>query len=109
MTAIQIESLRKTYGDVTAVDHLSIAVDEGESFGLLGPNGAGKTTTMEVLTGQSMAVTHRPPERMHPRVWPGSKSRTSDLARNANVERLLSGAHSHLPNDCRQSRLRLIK
>ena len=52
MTAIQIESLRKSYGDVTAVDGLSIAVDEGELFGLLGPNGAGKTTTMEVLTGQ---------------------------------------------------------
>jgi len=52
VTAIQIESLRKSYGDVTAVDGLSIAVDEGELFGLLGPNGAGKTTTMEVLTGQ---------------------------------------------------------
>jgi ABC-2 type transport system ATP-binding protein len=52
VTAIQIDSLRKAYGDVTAVDDLSIAVDEGELFGLLGPNGAGKTTTMEVLTGQ---------------------------------------------------------
>ena len=52
MTAIQIESLHKTYGDVTAIDDFSITVDEGELFGLLGPNGAGKTTTMEVLTGQ---------------------------------------------------------
>jgi ABC-2 type transport system ATP-binding protein len=50
--AIQIDSLRKSYGDVTAVDDLSLDVDEGELFGLLGPNGAGKTTTIEVLTGQ---------------------------------------------------------
>ncbi|GAB7011088.1 ABC transporter ATP-binding protein [Halorubrum trueperi] len=52
MTAIQIQDLTKTYGDVTAVDGLSLTVAEGELFGLLGPNGAGKTTTMEILTGQ---------------------------------------------------------
>lgn len=51
MAAIQIESLRKTYGDVTAIGGLSLDVEQGELFGLLGPNGAGKTTTMEVLTG----------------------------------------------------------
>jgi len=50
--AIQIESFRKSYGDVTAVGDLSLSVAEGELFGLLGPNGAGKTTTMETLTGQ---------------------------------------------------------
>ena len=52
MTAIEIDSLRKTYGPVTAVDDLTFSIDEGELFGLLGPNGAGKTTTIEVLTGQ---------------------------------------------------------
>ena len=52
MTAIQIQGLTRAYGDVTAVDDLSLTVAEGELFGLLGPNGAGKTTTMEVLTGQ---------------------------------------------------------
>jgi len=52
VTAIQIQDLIKAYGDVTAVDGLSLTVDEGELFGLLGPNGAGKTTTMEILTGQ---------------------------------------------------------
>jgi len=50
--AIKADSLRKSYGDVTALDGLSLSVAEGELFGLLGPNGAGKTTTMEVLTGQ---------------------------------------------------------
>ncbi|KAA9405159.1 ABC transporter ATP-binding protein (plasmid) [Haloarcula sp. KBTZ06] len=52
MTAIEIESLRKSYGDVTAIPDLSLSIDDGEFFGLLGPNGAGKTTTMEILTGQ---------------------------------------------------------
>ncbi|MHC3381390.1 ABC transporter ATP-binding protein [Haloarcula sp. H-GB5] len=52
MTAIEIESLRKSYGDVTAIADLSLNIDDGEFFGLLGPNGAGKTTTMEILTGQ---------------------------------------------------------
>ncbi|SFR90632.1 ABC-2 type transport system ATP-binding protein [Halomicrobium zhouii] len=52
MPAIQIDDLTRAYGDVTAVEELSLTVAEGELFGLLGPNGAGKTTTMEVLTGQ---------------------------------------------------------
>jgi ABC-2 type transport system ATP-binding protein len=41
----------KRYGDLVAVDSLSLAVDRGECFGLLGPNGAGKTTTIEILEG----------------------------------------------------------
>jgi ABC-2 type transport system ATP-binding protein len=52
VTAIEIESLGKAYGDVTAIADLSLSIDDGEFFGLLGPNGAGKTTTMEILTGQ---------------------------------------------------------
>ena len=39
------------YGDFTAVDHLSLAIQPGELFGFLGPNGAGKTSTIKVLTG----------------------------------------------------------
>jgi ABC-2 type transport system ATP-binding protein len=46
---IQIRDLVKRYGDVTAVDHLSFDVEQGEIFGLLGPNGAGKTTTIRVV------------------------------------------------------------
>lgn len=46
---IQIQDLVKRYGDVTAVDHLSFEVAQGEIFGLLGPNGAGKTTTIRVV------------------------------------------------------------
>jgi ABC-2 type transport system ATP-binding protein len=49
--AVRCEALRKQYGDVVAVDGLSLHVRRGECFGLLGPNGAGKTTTIEILEG----------------------------------------------------------
>ncbi len=48
--AIAVENLTKTFEDVTAVDHLSFRVGQGELFGLLGPNGAGKTTTINMLS-----------------------------------------------------------
>ena len=48
---IEVEDLTKSYGSVTAVDHVSFSVNKGEILGFLGPNGAGKTTTMRVLTG----------------------------------------------------------
>ena len=51
---IQTQELTKIYGDITAVDHLNLTVDEGEIFGFLGPNGAGKTTTILLLLGLSM-------------------------------------------------------
>ena len=46
-----MEDLRKSYGDLKAVDGVSFAVGAGEVFGILGPNGAGKTTTVEILEG----------------------------------------------------------
>src|SRR5271163_2090435 len=49
--ALGISGLRKSFGDVTAVDGLDLAVERGECFGLLGPNGAGKTTTIEICEG----------------------------------------------------------
>jgi ABC-2 type transport system ATP-binding protein len=48
---IQAENLRKSYGDLAAVDGVSFRVDPGEIYGLLGPNGAGKTTTLSMLCG----------------------------------------------------------
>ncbi|HSS52935.1 MAG TPA: ABC transporter ATP-binding protein [Thermoanaerobaculia bacterium] len=48
---IRAETLTKKFGDKTAVDGLSLAVDGGEIYGLLGPNGAGKTTTLSMLSG----------------------------------------------------------
>ena len=51
MATIQVEGLRKHYGDHVAVDGLSFSVEAGEVVGFLGPNGAGKSTTMKMLTG----------------------------------------------------------
>ena len=49
--ALSISGLTKTYGDVIAVNDLSIDVHRGETLGFLGPNGAGKTTTVNVICG----------------------------------------------------------
>lgn len=49
--SISIQNLRKSYGDIKAVNDLSFSVEEGEVYSLLGPNGAGKTTTVEILEG----------------------------------------------------------
>jgi ABC-2 type transport system ATP-binding protein len=49
--ALSLSGLRKTFGDVIAVEALDLDVIRGECFGLLGPNGAGKTTTIEICEG----------------------------------------------------------
>ncbi|MBO5557812.1 ABC transporter ATP-binding protein [Ruminococcus sp.] len=46
---VEIEGLVKRYGELTALDHLTLEIKEGEVFGLLGPNGSGKTTTINCL------------------------------------------------------------
>ncbi|MDQ0114508.1 ABC transporter ATP-binding protein [Paenibacillus harenae] len=48
MNVLEINQLTKKFGDYTAVDHLSLSVQEGEIFGFLGPNGAGKSTTIHI-------------------------------------------------------------
>src|SRR5580658_1461935 len=49
--SLLLRGLRKSFGDVVAVDGLDLEVMGGECFGLLGPNGAGKTTTIEICEG----------------------------------------------------------
>jgi ABC-2 type transport system ATP-binding protein len=49
--AVALHGLRKSFGDVTAVDGVDLLVGSGEVVALLGPNGAGKTTTIEMLLG----------------------------------------------------------
>ncbi|HZH42245.1 MAG TPA: ABC transporter ATP-binding protein [Gemmatimonadales bacterium] len=50
-TAVSIRGLRRTFGDLVAVDQLTLDIPGGEVFGLLGPNGSGKTTTIRMLCG----------------------------------------------------------
>lgn len=50
-TVVQVRDLVRTFGDFTAVDHISFSVRKGEVYGLLGPNGAGKSTTFRMLCG----------------------------------------------------------
>ncbi|MGB9175314.1 MAG: ABC transporter ATP-binding protein [Methanoregula sp.] len=50
---LEARDLSKTYGNVRAVDHVNLLVEEGALFGLLGPNGSGKTTMIKMLTGQT--------------------------------------------------------
>ena len=48
---IEIKNVTKKYPNITAVDHISFEVKDGEVVGFLGPNGAGKSTTMNMITG----------------------------------------------------------
>jgi ABC-2 type transport system ATP-binding protein len=50
MNILSTDSVTRRFGDFTAVDHLTISVESGESFGLVGRNGAGKTTLIKMLT-----------------------------------------------------------
>lgn len=51
MATVLARALTRRFGDLVALDGLTVSVDEGEIFGLVGPDGAGKTTTMRLLTG----------------------------------------------------------
>src|SRR2546421_257871 len=50
MPFLSLDGVSKRFGGVTAVDHVSFAVDRGQVVGFLGPNGAGKSTTMRMIT-----------------------------------------------------------
>lgn len=51
MIDVELREATKTFGDVTAVDHLSFKAKKGEFLSLLGPSGCGKTTTIRLITG----------------------------------------------------------
>jgi len=71
---IEVEGLTKKYGDKTAVDGISFAVEPGIVTGFLGPNGAGKTTTVSILTttlaptSGRVRIAGRDPERQQAQV-----------------------------------------
>ena len=49
--ALELHGLRRTFGDVVALDGLSFSVPPGKLFGFIGRNGSGKTTTMRIVCG----------------------------------------------------------
>jgi branched-chain amino acid transport system ATP-binding protein len=51
MALLKIENVTKTFGGLTAVDNVTLQLDQGEVLGLIGPNGAGKTTLFNVVSG----------------------------------------------------------
>ena len=51
MPVLEVRSLQKSFGPVTAVEDISFSVEAGEVFTIIGPNGAGKTTTLEMIEG----------------------------------------------------------
>ena len=56
---IRLDQLEKRFGDVLAVDHVSVDVAAGEFFSLLGPSGCGKTTTLRMIGGFEQPTTGR--------------------------------------------------
>jgi len=50
VVVVEVAALTRTFGDLTAVDHVTLTINRGEIFGLIGPNGAGKSTLIKMLT-----------------------------------------------------------
>ena len=97
--AIVVERLVKRFGELTAVDALSFAVQRGTIFGLLGRNGAGKTTTLECCIGLGKPTSGtvrvleldptRPRELMRLRPQIGVQLQATSLPEKANVREVL--------------------
>jgi lipooligosaccharide transport system ATP-binding protein len=106
-TVISAHNLTKTYGELTAVDHISFQVPAGESFGLLGPNGAGKSTTMKMIGGVSQRTSgtldimgldpesHGPEVRAHLGVVPQQDNLDEELKVRENL--IVYGRYFGLP------------
>jgi ABC-2 type transport system ATP-binding protein len=115
MDAIRADHLKKAFGRVSAVDDVTLVVNEGETFGFLGPNGAGKTTTIRLLTGVltpdagSVHINgidiHRHPldAKMQMGVIPESSTVYGDLSAEQNMH--LSGKMYGMPRALRYERI----
>jgi ABC-2 type transport system ATP-binding protein len=115
---IHVENLRKTFGEVKAVDDVSFQVAKGEIFAFLGPNGAGKTTTIQMLTtlqqptGGTMRldgidpVTHQLEVRRTFGIVFQDPSLDSELTAYENLE--LHGVLYHVPRKVRAERIELL-
>src|SRR3954466_13550701 len=85
--AVEVDELTKDYGDVRALDGVSLQVAPGEIFGLLGPNGAGKSTMIRTLTGRAAPTSGRARVLGHdlPRELEAVRRRINLVAETPNV------------------------
>jgi ABC-2 type transport system ATP-binding protein len=104
MTVIEVNHLRKAYGDTVAVRDVSFGVEKGEIFGILGPNGAGKTTTVECTAGLrkpdggTITVLGRPPSDPDLRRLVGVQLQESQLPEKLSVRETLELFSSFYPS-----------
>ncbi|SMC86902.1 ABC transporter ATP-binding protein [Sporomusa malonica] len=115
---ICIEGLVKKFGERTAVNNLSLTIEQGETFGLLGPNGAGKTTTIRILTmltrptAGSITINgcRLPEDELAVKsligVVPQHFNIDIDLTARENLD--LHGRLHHMPRDLRQRRIEAL-
>lgn len=75
-TVVEVQSLTKQFGPVTAIDDISFSIEENKIYGLLGRNGAGKTTIMSLLSGQDFVT------QGHVRVFGGEPAENARVLRN---------------------------
>lgn len=120
MIAIETKSLTKKFGEVIAVDNLSLNIHEGELFALLGLNGAGKTTTIKMLTcliqptsgdafvlGNSITE-HSQLVKQVTNVSPQETAVAANLTVKENLE-FIAGIYGQSKNEAKQSALKMVE
>ena len=89
LTIAELKNVTKTYGEITALDHLDLTLRAGELLALLGPNGAGKTTAVKLLLGLAKPSTGRVGVFGGNPVHPASRLRTGAMLQVARVPETL--------------------
>jgi ABC-type multidrug transport system ATPase subunit len=105
---IEVNNIRKTYGDTVALDAVTLSVGKGELFGLIGPDGAGKTSLFRILTtlllpeGGSATVNHHDVVKDYKKIrkeagyMPGNFSLYQDLSVEENLQFFASIFHTDI-------------
>ncbi len=102
---IEVHDLRKTYGELVAVDGVSFVADQGSIFGLLGPNGAGKSTTIGCISGLLQPTGGRVSALSHD-VTSDRRAARQELARHPPLQSLLPPAR--IPAAPRESEAAMV-
>ncbi len=113
--AVETFDIRKTFGELTAVNDISIQINEGEFFGFLGPNGAGKSTLIRMLTtvlrpasGTAKVGGHditKEPEEVRRSIGVVTQNMASDLDLTARENMDIFGKFYEVPKKARQERV----